>query len=205
LKGRLQAQHGAALYETLRSALAAPTLDAMPERRESRSGPGRMNDRQQATYDALKNWRKERAATLQMDAAYVLPRRALEFLALHPVGDPAGLIAVPEIDAWRIDQLGEEILAVLRRVGAKAAAPSGENTATAAKRTSKKAARKKVPSKKKASKAAATSPKKAKAASKEADSTVKGPEVEANPAERKTKPRATAKQSRRSAGSSTTA
>lgn len=128
LKGKLFHEHGAAIFETLRTAVAAPPLEALPERLPVRSGPGRLGDQQQLVYEALKGWRKERAAAMRMDAAYVLPRRALEHLATHSVRTLAELAEVPEIDAWRVEELGAEILGLLERHGASAApdAPAGE-------------------------------------------------------------------------------
>ncbi|MBL8901486.1 MAG: HRDC domain-containing protein [Planctomycetes bacterium] len=126
LRGRLVHEHGAAIFETLRAALAAGPLEALPERQPARSGPGRLDERQQARYDALKHWRKERAIAMHMDAAYVLPRRALEFLAVEPARDLSELARVPEIDTWRVEKLGEEMLAVLAScaVGASSRAES---------------------------------------------------------------------------------
>ncbi|MBK9385488.1 MAG: HRDC domain-containing protein [Planctomycetes bacterium] len=129
LRGRLVHEHGAAIFETLRAALAAGPLPALPERQPARSGPGRLDDRQQARYDALKSWRKERATEMRMDAAYVLPRRALEFLAVEPARDLAELERVPEIDRWRVEQLGAEMLAVLANFEGGAARASRRSEA----------------------------------------------------------------------------
>lgn len=144
LKGRLRQEYGSELLEVFRRAFVEPPFERMPERHSERSGPGRWNDRQQALYDALREWRKNKAAELEMDAAYILPRRSMESLALEPVEDGEALRRVPEIDLWRVESFAEELLALLRRFEAPRSAAGGEGGAPVKKARKRTARRKKV-------------------------------------------------------------
>jgi DNA helicase-2/ATP-dependent DNA helicase PcrA len=66
----------------------------------------------EALYDALRAWRKERAAVEKVPAYCVFTDATLTALAeLRPV-DVAGLIAVPGIGLVKVDKYGEDVIAL---------------------------------------------------------------------------------------------
>jgi DNA helicase-2/ATP-dependent DNA helicase PcrA len=66
----------------------------------------------EALYDALRAWRKERAAAEKVPAYCVFTDATLTALAeLRPV-DVAGLVAVPGIGLVKVDKYGEDVLAL---------------------------------------------------------------------------------------------
>jgi DNA helicase-2/ATP-dependent DNA helicase PcrA len=72
----------------------------------------------EALYDALRAWRKERASAEKVPAYCVFTDVTLTALAeLRPV-DEAGLIAVPGIGHAKVDKYGSDVLALCGQVSA---------------------------------------------------------------------------------------
>jgi ribonuclease D len=61
----------------------------------------------------LKEWRKTRAAELEVDVSVVLPQRLIDRLAAAGPRDTAGLAEIEGLRQWRIDTFGQEILAAV--------------------------------------------------------------------------------------------
>jgi ribonuclease D len=64
--------------------------------------------------EALRAWRIEAARRLALDVSLVLPQRLLEKVAEAAPRDAAGLAQVDGLRRWRLHELGDEILTVLR-------------------------------------------------------------------------------------------
>jgi ribonuclease D len=62
---------------------------------------------------ALRRWRAERARTLELDVAVVLPQRLIDALAEAGPRDAAGLARVEGLRRWRSEAFGAEILAAM--------------------------------------------------------------------------------------------
>jgi ribonuclease D len=58
----------------------------------------------------LKEWRRERAAELEVDVSVVLPQRLIDRLATAGPRDAAGLAEVEGLRRWRIDAFGDDML-----------------------------------------------------------------------------------------------
>ncbi len=61
----------------------------------------------------MKEWRKKRAAELEIDVSVVLPQRLIDRLAAAGPRDRAGLEEIEGLRRWRIDAFGEELLATI--------------------------------------------------------------------------------------------
>jgi ribonuclease D len=62
----------------------------------------------------LRDWRNKRAETMGVEPFIVASNRLLELLAREAPDSIEKLRAVPDIGVWRVNDYGEEILAVLR-------------------------------------------------------------------------------------------
>jgi ribonuclease D len=62
----------------------------------------------------LKSWRKDEAARLGFDAAYLLNRHVLLHLAQHKPRTPEELQRIEGLHAWQAERHGDAILAVIR-------------------------------------------------------------------------------------------
>ncbi|HML24360.1 MAG TPA: HRDC domain-containing protein [Aggregatilinea sp.] len=69
----------------------------------------------QMRYDALRAWRKERAARRGVESDVIVPRESLWALAKNPPASLDGLEQVPGLGPWRRAQYGRELLDVLSR------------------------------------------------------------------------------------------
>lgn len=78
---------------------------------------------------ALLAWRTEAAPRFGLDPGLLLPRRLIERLAETAPAQPSALEAVDGIRRWRINALGDEILATLRVAETSAAGCRGRHTA----------------------------------------------------------------------------
>jgi ribonuclease D len=65
--------------------------------------------------EALKAWRAREAARLSLDVSVVLPQRLLERVAEAAPGSVPALSAVPGLRRWRVEALGESLLAAAAR------------------------------------------------------------------------------------------
>jgi ribonuclease D len=104
---RLADRCGKALLGAIAAGLAVPESDLPVYPR----GERRLRD---ATVDrrltALKEWRKEAAAELEMDPGIVINNALLEEIARRRPASPADLENVPGIKNWQLRVLGEKIL-----------------------------------------------------------------------------------------------
>ncbi|MGI8701908.1 MAG: ATP-dependent DNA helicase UvrD2 [Nocardioidaceae bacterium] len=78
----------------------------------------------EALYDALRAWRKERAAAEKVPAYCVFTDATLTALAEMRPTDGAGLVAVPGIGATKVEKYGDEVLALCGADGGGAAGPT---------------------------------------------------------------------------------
>ncbi|MCS6872072.1 MAG: HRDC domain-containing protein [Anaerolineae bacterium] len=69
-----------------------------------------------ARYNALREWRKNRAAARGVESDVIVPREALWAMAENPPRSLEDLVNVPSLGAWRRAQYGAEILQVLASV-----------------------------------------------------------------------------------------
>lgn len=81
-----------------------------------RGGPGAPPPEVEDRYEKLRAWRKERAQSRKVEVQVIAPNAVLWHLARQNPQDPAALAKVDGMDAFRIEQYGAEILAVLRAV-----------------------------------------------------------------------------------------
>lgn len=63
--------------------------------------------------DALKEWRTGRARQLELESDVILPRDTMEAIARANPSDLAALGTLLDVQKWRLDQFGEEILKTL--------------------------------------------------------------------------------------------
>lgn len=101
-------------------------LDALARARElgplqhapsppSKDGTGSLSEEEFELHEALKNWRKVRAATEGFDASLVVNRHALLRLAQRKPNTFEELRAVDGLLEWQSTAFGDEILAAIRR------------------------------------------------------------------------------------------
>lgn len=86
------------------------SLPRRPERGE------RLDPATQARYNALRDWRKERAAARGVESDVIIPKDALWSLARRPVQTLDELAGVPGMGPWRCARYGVELLQVLASV-----------------------------------------------------------------------------------------
>jgi ribonuclease D len=109
---------GAQVLEAIVRGLAAEPL-ARPRpspagQRFRRGGPGAPPPEVEERYEKLRAWRKERAASRKVEVQVIAPNAVLWHLARQNPQDAAALAKVDGMDAFRIEQYGGEILAVLQ-------------------------------------------------------------------------------------------
>ena len=94
-------------------------LDAGPVQRlpslPSKDGTGGFDLAQQELHERLKTWRKDEAARLGFDAAYLLNRHVLLHLTRERPRTLDELRKVEGVHAWQVERHGPAILAVIRR------------------------------------------------------------------------------------------
>lgn len=103
---RQLAHWGTGILEAVSRGVAAPLIPAVPRSRPSAAYLRRL--------EKLKAWRKQAAATMDVESDVVLPRGLL--LALAEQGRPQ-LHAVMQISPWRLQRFGAEIDRVLQSTG----------------------------------------------------------------------------------------
>lgn len=64
--------------------------------------------------EALKNWRKNKAADFHVESDVILPREVLEHVAAVNPGSREKLTSLMEFFPWRLENFGDEILMVLQ-------------------------------------------------------------------------------------------
>ncbi len=104
----LIARNGSALLAAIEAGLRAP-LPSRPEQT-------RQDANTLARYNALREWRKERAAARGVESDVIVPKEALWAMAENPPRSLADLEHVPSLGAWRRAQYGAALLEVLANV-----------------------------------------------------------------------------------------
>jgi ribonuclease D len=115
-------QHGPAIIEAVRRGQHAP-----PPRRPERGN--RTDPNTLARYNALRDWRKQRAAARGVESDVIIPRDALWALARTAPQTPDALIEIPGLGPWKRAHYGAELLRVLESVEPAAAISSEDDTA----------------------------------------------------------------------------
>ena len=108
---RLARERAAAILAAIARAQAIPD-DQL--RRLPRVRPPAVAPAVKRRVDALRAWRLVAAARLALDVSLVLPQRLLDKVAEAAPVDVEGLARVEGLRQWRVRELGEEILEVLR-------------------------------------------------------------------------------------------
>jgi ribonuclease D len=93
----------------------AQGLNAKPPTRPERAP--RMDTITQARYDALRNWRKARAAERGVESDVIIPRESVMAMARQAPHTFDDLAHVPGLGPWRRARYGEEILRTLAGIG----------------------------------------------------------------------------------------
>ncbi len=97
-------------------ALALPEMEkkAAPKKKPAAKAVAEPVDYDEAVFEALKKWRRERAARMGKPAYHVFPDRTLQELARVLPESPADLLNVRGIGPAKAQTFGEEALAVIR-------------------------------------------------------------------------------------------
>ncbi|MDX9819944.1 MAG: HRDC domain-containing protein [Desulfococcus multivorans] len=102
--------YGHAVVERVREAMELPE-EALPDYPHTKSPT--LSPRVPERVKALKTWRDQKAADLDIDPTLILNKSLLTVLAVTHPRDAAALSAVDELKTWQREAFGEEILAVL--------------------------------------------------------------------------------------------
>ena len=78
-----------------------------------RNATGSFTDEEFELHEGLKTWRKKRSVREGLDASLVLNRHVMERVARVQPRDLAELAEIEGLQAWQVEQFGEEILASL--------------------------------------------------------------------------------------------
>jgi ribonuclease D len=70
-------------------------------------------------YERLRAWRKGRAQARKVEVQVIAPNAVLWAIARTDPRDPAALAQVEGMDAFRVEQYGAEILALLKQTPAQ--------------------------------------------------------------------------------------
>ena len=93
--------------------LAKPRPPVANGQRFRRGGPAAPPPEVEERYERLRGWRKGRAAARKVEVQVIAPNAVLWAIARIDPRDPAALAQVEGMDAFRIEQYGAEILALL--------------------------------------------------------------------------------------------
>jgi ribonuclease D len=105
----LARRYGPAVLQAIQRGQSG-SLPRRPERGE------RLDPATQARYNALRDWRKGRAAARGVESDVIIPKDALWSLARRPVQTLDELSSVPGMGPWRCARYGAELLQVLASV-----------------------------------------------------------------------------------------
>ncbi|MBN1640184.1 MAG: ribonuclease D [Anaerolineae bacterium] len=100
------------LLDVIEQGLGAPAPHRPPYQ-----GPERPDDEVLARYEALRDWRRERAEQRGVELDVILSNRALHALAEENPTSPDALAQVGELNGWEREEYGREITGLLRRHG----------------------------------------------------------------------------------------
>lgn len=106
---------GHRLLRRLERARALPEEDLVPYPRNSGRGPGRPPPEVEALAERLKQVRNRKADELGIDRGFLLSNALLTAIAWQAPRTPEELLAVDGMRRWRLEALGDDLLAVLRR------------------------------------------------------------------------------------------
>ena len=104
---------GDELLDAVARGVAAEPVKRLPQL-PSKDGTGGFDGAQHELHERLKSWRKDEAARLGFDAAYLLNRHVLLHLTQHKPRTPEELRAIEGLHAWQAERHGDAILAVIR-------------------------------------------------------------------------------------------
>jgi ribonuclease D len=76
----------------------------------------RMDTVTMARYEALRDWRKTRAAERGVESDVIIPKEALWALARTPPRTAADLDGVPGLGPWKREQYGAELIKLLAHI-----------------------------------------------------------------------------------------
>ena len=83
---------------------------------------GVFDEIQAELYERLKSWRKEVAAALGLESAYLLNRHVMARIAATRPTDRGALEALEGVTEWQIERHGDDLVQVLKRFEADVAA-----------------------------------------------------------------------------------
>jgi ribonuclease D len=110
----------AALLETIASARAKGPLPRSPRRPRTQNGDLPLTESERVVFEALRSWRRERAAAREVEESRVATTDTLRQLARERGLTRERLIAVPGMTPFRVREYGDEIVSVV--AGARGAA-----------------------------------------------------------------------------------
>ena len=105
LTPRQSARFGKAFLAAIKRGQNADLVKRTPRRRHS--------DVYKHRYEALRQWRKSRAEKLSIESDIILPRFIMEKIARENPQNLDDLAVVMKISPWRLENYGEEILALV--------------------------------------------------------------------------------------------
>ena len=86
-----------------------------PPRRERRTNHSRWDEATQERYEALRQWRKQRAEHRGVESDVVLSNRVLHVLARQNPATVRDLEDCDSLNAWERQEYGDEIVALLQQ------------------------------------------------------------------------------------------
>jgi len=107
-------------------AILRGTTAPLPKRPER---PPRIDPLIQARYDALHQWRKERAHERGVESDIILSKESMWAMARQPPADTAQLADVPALGPWRREKYGAELVRVANAVTLEDVAQQAQSTA----------------------------------------------------------------------------
>ncbi len=105
---------GEALLAAVEKGLASEPVRRLPSL-PSKDGTSGFDQVQQELHERLKAWRKDEAAKVGIDSAYLLNRHVLLELTLVRPTTSEALRAIVGLQAWQLERFGDGLLDVLRR------------------------------------------------------------------------------------------
>ena len=115
------------LLAAVADGLASPP-PGKPAAQPRRGPPWKRNGGQdpvlEARYEALRAWRKQRADARKVEVQVIAPNAVLLNIAKAEPGTRDALAKVEGMDAFRVEQYGDELVAVLAHHAARASAPA---------------------------------------------------------------------------------
>ena len=95
--------------------IIAQGLRAPPPKKPERKRNGKRDEATENRYDALREWRKQRAEDRGVEPDVILSNRTLHVLARHHPTSPQALSAIDALSDWERQEYGREIVSLMRR------------------------------------------------------------------------------------------